>query len=54
MGVFRTGGTDRPASRASCAGEWLVWGGGGPTLGDGGFPIVFGGDFLSDTYPVVS
>ena len=24
------------------------------SLGDGGFPIVFGGDFLSDTYPVVS
>ena len=22
--------------------------------GDGGFPLVFGGDFLSDTYPVVS
>ena len=26
----------------------------GVTGGDGGLPIVFWGDFLSDTYPVVS
>ena len=46
----------RPGPGGTRAGAAVVAiGVGSPGVaGDGGFPIVFGGDFLSDTYPVVS